>query len=102
MGYLGAESGQLVPRSSCKLSAGMNRQIFFDPERKRWKRLRRILDAVAVLSTLVVVGFVFNVVRTEELPGLLLPPPRHIFRALPDRSFLPRNTKPPRPARRKS
>ena len=32
-------------------------QIFFDPERKRWKRLRRILDAVAVLSTLVVVGF---------------------------------------------
>jgi len=26
----------------------MNRQIFFDPQRKRWKRLRRILDAVAV------------------------------------------------------
>jgi len=25
----------------------MNRQIFFDPQRKRWKRLRRILDAVA-------------------------------------------------------
>jgi peptidoglycan-N-acetylglucosamine deacetylase len=79
-----------------------DRQIFFDPDRKRWKRLRRILDAAAVLSTLVVVGFVFNVVRTQELPELLLPTPKHNYRALPDRSVLPRNAKTPRPARRKS
>ena len=32
------------------------RQIFYDPQRKRWKRLRRILDIAAVLSTLVVVA----------------------------------------------
>ncbi len=61
------------------------RQIFFDPQRKRWKRLRRVLDAAAVLSTLVVVAFVFNVFRGQRLPELLLPVPRHNFRALPDR-----------------
>jgi peptidoglycan-N-acetylglucosamine deacetylase len=76
-----------------------DRQIFFDPERKRWRRLRRILDAAAVLSTLVVVGFVFNVVRTQELPELLLPTPRHNYRALPD---VPRTQKNARPSRRKS
>ena len=35
----------------------MNRQIFFDPQRKRWKRLRRILDAAAVVSTVILVLF---------------------------------------------
>jgi cellulose synthase/poly-beta-1,6-N-acetylglucosamine synthase-like glycosyltransferase/spore germination protein YaaH/peptidoglycan/xylan/chitin deacetylase (PgdA/CDA1 family) len=81
-----------------------DRQIFFDPERKRWKRLRRILDAVAVLSTFVVAAFIFNVLRTQHLPELLLPTPRHNFRALPDgRSLLQRATaKSQLPARRKT
>ena len=50
-----------------------DRQIFFDPERKRWKRLRRIFDTAAVVSTLVVAGFIFNVLRNQHLPELLLP-----------------------------
>ena len=29
-----------------------DRQIFYDPERKRWKRLRRILDISGVVFTL--------------------------------------------------
>src|SRR5580704_3913546 len=57
-----------------------DQQIFFDPERKRWKRLRRILDAIAVLSTLVVAGFIFNVLRNQQLPELLLPNPKHNYR----------------------
>ena len=65
-----------------------DRQIFFDPERKRWKRLRRILDAAAVVSTLVLAGFIFNVLRNQRLPELLLPIPRHNYRALPDQSNL--------------
>ena len=77
-----------------------DKQIFFDPQRKRWKRLRRILDAVAVLSTLVVVGFTFNVIRSQHLPELLLPTPKHNYKALPDP--FPRNAKALRPARRKS
>jgi cellulose synthase/poly-beta-1,6-N-acetylglucosamine synthase-like glycosyltransferase/peptidoglycan/xylan/chitin deacetylase (PgdA/CDA1 family)/spore germination protein YaaH len=79
-----------------------DRQIFFDPERKRWKRLRRLLDAAAVLTTLVVAGFVFNLLRTQHLPELLLPVPKHNLRALPDRSLLSRNVKTARPARHKS
>ena len=59
-----------------------DQQIFFDPERKRWKRLRRIIDAVAVISTLVVIGFIFNVIRNQQLPELLLPNPKHNLRAL--------------------
>ena len=54
-----------------------DRQIFYDPDRRRWKRLRRILDAAAVISTLVVVGFIFNVFRGQALPELLLPIPKH-------------------------
>ncbi len=65
-----------------------DRQIFFDPERKRWKRLRRILDAAAVVSTLVLAGFIFNVLRNQRLPELLLPIPKHNYRALPDQSSL--------------
>jgi peptidoglycan-N-acetylglucosamine deacetylase len=63
-------------------------QIFFDPERKRWKRLRRILDAAAVVSTLVLAVFIFNVLRSQRLPELLLPIPKHNYRALPDQSNL--------------
>ncbi len=80
----------------------LDRQIFFDPERKRWKRLRRILDITAVLCTLVVAGFTFNLLRIQHLPELLLPTPRHNYRALPDRSVLLRGARPPRPARRKT
>lgn len=65
-----------------------DRQIFFDPQRKRWKRLRRALDAAAVLFTLVMAGFIFNVLHNQHLPELLLPIPKHNYRALPDRSPL--------------
>ncbi len=65
-----------------------DRQIFYDPQRKRWKRLRRILDAGAIVSTLVVIAFALNVLRSNPLPELLLPIPRHNFRALPDRADL--------------
>ena len=79
-----------------------DRQIFFDPQRKRWKRLRRILDATAVVSTLVLAVFIFNVLRYQQLPELLLPVPRHNYKALPDRTPLLRGAKGQRPARRKT
>ena len=60
----------------------MNRQIFFDPQRKRWKRLRRILDAVAVVSTIILVLFFLNVVKSQKLPELLLPTPKRNYRAI--------------------
>ena len=65
-----------------------DKQIFFDPQRKRWKRLRRVLDLAAILFTLVLTAFIFNILHTQHLPELLLPTPRHNFKALPDRSPL--------------
>lgn len=75
-------------------------QIFYDPERKRWRRLRRVLDLVAVLTTFVVIAFVINILHNQHLPELLLPVPRHNYRALPDRTALRLTAK--RPARRKT
>jgi peptidoglycan-N-acetylglucosamine deacetylase len=68
----------------------MIKPIFYDPGRKRWKRLRRILDIVAVLSTVVVVAFGINVLRRERLPELLLPTPKRNYRPLAERSYGPR------------
>jgi cellulose synthase/poly-beta-1,6-N-acetylglucosamine synthase-like glycosyltransferase/peptidoglycan/xylan/chitin deacetylase (PgdA/CDA1 family)/spore germination protein YaaH len=79
-----------------------DRQIFFDPQRKRWKRLRRILDASAVLFTLVLSAFIFNVLRYQKLPDLLLPTPKHNYKALPDHALLLHGAKGQRPARRKT
>ena len=78
-------------------------QIFYDPERKRWKRLRRIFDVTAVVFTLVLVAFIFNILRRQQLPELLLPTPRHNLKALPERPSGLRGTKNPQAAaRRKS
>jgi cellulose synthase/poly-beta-1,6-N-acetylglucosamine synthase-like glycosyltransferase/peptidoglycan/xylan/chitin deacetylase (PgdA/CDA1 family)/spore germination protein YaaH len=79
-----------------------NRQIFFDPQRKRWKRLRRIFDTTAVIFTLVLAVFIFNVLRYQQLPELLLPTPRHNYKALPDHASFLHGQKAPRPARRKT
>ena len=77
------------------------KQIFFDPGRKRWKRLRRILDFTAIGTTLVLAIFILNVLRSAPLPELLLPLPRHNYKPLNDRA--PALHAPhARPARRKT
>jgi cellulose synthase/poly-beta-1,6-N-acetylglucosamine synthase-like glycosyltransferase/peptidoglycan/xylan/chitin deacetylase (PgdA/CDA1 family)/spore germination protein YaaH len=78
-----------------------DKQIFFDPHRKRWKRLRRILDAVAVVSTLVLAGFILNTLRGQHLPELFLPTPKHNYKAVTDRTPLLRN-RAASPSRRKT
>jgi hypothetical protein len=79
----------------------MSRQIFSDPQRKRWKRLRRIIDVTAIVSTLVLVAFFLNVVRREQLPELLFPTQKRNYKALQERQH-PDQKKLQRPARRKS
>ena len=60
----------------------MIKQVFHDPQSKRWKRLRRVIDAVVILSTFVLVFFGLRVLRSQTLPELLLSTPKHNFRAL--------------------
>ena len=80
-----------------------DKQIFFDPQRKRWKRLRRILDITAVVSTLVLAGFIFNVLRGQHLPELLLPTPEAQLQGVCKTGRQPaRGQQAGRPARRKT
>ncbi len=79
-----------------------DKQIFFDPQRKRWKRLRRILDATAVITTLVLAGFIFNVLRGQPLPELLFPAQKHTYKGLQNRTPLAKGAKSARPTRRKT
>src|SRR5215831_18926463 len=79
-----------------------DRQIFFDPQRTRWKRLRRILDISAVVTTLVLAAFIFNVLRVQRLPELLLPNQKHTYRGLQNRAQINHLGKPQHPSRRKT
>jgi peptidoglycan-N-acetylglucosamine deacetylase len=60
----------------------MNKQVFFDPQRKRWKRLRRIFDIAAVVGVVVGVLFVIGLLRMTPLPELLLATPKRNFSPL--------------------
>ena len=46
-----------------------SKQIFFDPDRKRWRRLRRVIDASVIVVTLLVVFFVVTMMRGILGPG---------------------------------
>jgi peptidoglycan-N-acetylglucosamine deacetylase len=60
----------------------MNRQVFYDPQRKRWKRLRRVFDILALLGLLLGTVFVLGLLRMKPLPELFLQTPKRNYRAL--------------------
>ncbi len=64
----------------------MNKQVFYDPQRKRWKRLRRIFDVLALMGLLLGSVFVVGLLRMKPLPELLLQGPRRNYRALTHRT----------------
>ncbi len=61
-----------------------NKPIFFDPEGKRWRRLRLILDVSVILATLLVAFFIITVVRGSSVPGMNLPDVKKPYHALKD------------------
>jgi cellulose synthase/poly-beta-1,6-N-acetylglucosamine synthase-like glycosyltransferase/peptidoglycan/xylan/chitin deacetylase (PgdA/CDA1 family)/spore germination protein YaaH len=56
--------------------------IFYDAERVRWRRTRRVMEIFGVLLTLLLVYFFVNIAASVELPAGLLPDTRPIYRAL--------------------
>src|SRR5579863_1088862 len=56
--------------------------VFYDPRRARWKRLRRLIDVVAVVVSALILFFVYTALRDEPLPGLLFYPQKRAFKAL--------------------
>ena len=59
-----------------------SKQIFFDPDRKRWRRLRFVLDTSVIVVTLLVVLFVVSVLRGSSVPGVALPEFKRPYHAL--------------------
>ena len=80
----------------------MIKPVFYDPQRKRWRRLRRVFDAVAILSTLVLVLFSVGVLRRQTLPELLLPSDKRNFKALKESHASDLKLRGGRSSRRKS
>ena len=60
----------------------MAQPVFYDPQRARWKRLRRLVDVTAVLVSALVIFFVYTALRDEPLPELLFSPQKRAFKAL--------------------
>lgn len=77
----------------------MNGAVFYDPQRRRWKRLRRGVDVLGLALTVLVVFFIVMVLRNTRLPQVLLPQQVHSYHAIKEAEK--RHPKPPL-ARRKS
>ncbi len=56
--------------------------IFYDAERVRWRRTRRVMEVTGALLTLLLAYFFVNIAASVELPAGLLPDTRPIYRAL--------------------
>jgi len=57
----------------------MTKQVFYDPQRKRWTRLRRIFDVLALAGCVIGVIFVVGLVRMTPLPELFFSTPKHAY-----------------------
>jgi len=57
----------------------MTQQVFYDPQRKRWKRLRKIFDLLALAGCVIGAIFVVGLVRMTALPELFFNTPRHTY-----------------------
>ncbi len=60
------------------------KQIFYDPDRKRWRRLRLLIDSSVIVITLLVVFFVISIIRGSSVPGVALPEVKKPYHALKD------------------
>src|SRR5580704_13872154 len=69
-----------------------SKQIFFDPDRKRWRRLRLVVDTSVIVVTLLIVLFVVSVLRGSSVPSVALPEVKRPYHALKDNQ----KRKPPR------
>src|ERR1039457_2807851 len=60
----------------------MAEPVFHDPQRARWKRLRRLVDATVAALSALIIFFVYTTLRDERLPELLFSPQKRAFKAL--------------------
>jgi len=64
----------------------MAKSIFYDPDRKRWGRLRILLSVLgAIISSLVLFFIITVFVQSDPLPHVLMPEQKRNLRALKER-----------------
>jgi cellulose synthase/poly-beta-1,6-N-acetylglucosamine synthase-like glycosyltransferase/peptidoglycan/xylan/chitin deacetylase (PgdA/CDA1 family)/spore germination protein YaaH len=64
----------------------MTKQVFYDPQQKRWTRLRLLFDALGIVISALVLFFIVTVVfQKEPLPQTLLPEQKRNLKALKER-----------------
>src|SRR5215467_3087247 len=70
----------------------MAKPIFYDPQQKRWGRLRWLLNVLGITITTLVAFFIFTVVFRDERPGKLRLPlgPRQHLWALKEKDRAPK------------
>src|SRR5271157_98730 len=74
-----------------------SKPIFYDQERRRWRRTRLALEIAGAFFTLVLVIFLINVVNKPELPEILRPNAHAGLHAI----HLRQKTKPARQGRKR-
>ena len=57
--------------------------IFYDAERVRWRRTRRVLELSGAALTMLLSYFLITILATVDLPGGLLKDTRPAYRAVP-------------------
>src|SRR5215469_18582041 len=60
----------------------MTKPIFYDPQRKRWKRLRLLFDTLALIGLIIGSIFIVGLIRMRPLPELLLTQQKRNYRTL--------------------
>src|SRR5689334_14067376 len=60
----------------------MSKPVFLDPERRRWRRIRKSIDFAVVAVSLLFIFFVLTVVRKTSIPNLPFTDQKRNYRAL--------------------
>lgn len=60
----------------------MSKPIFYDPQRKRWKRLRVVFDILALCGLILGTIFLVGLIRMKPLPELMLAQQKRNYRTL--------------------
>src|SRR5215510_2709613 len=63
----------------------MTKQVFYDPKKKRWVRLRVLLNVAGVTITALILFFVISTLRPEQLPRVLMPEKKRNLKTLKER-----------------
>ena len=59
-----------------------SKQIFYDPERKRWRRLLLVVDTTAIALSILFAFFIASIIRGQSVPPVSLPGVKKPYHAL--------------------